>query len=113
MKFKFCCFRKFDENKSACEPSPADVPPLPISSIFENISSSDDESEDDNPSPPSQDPQLPRWVRATRDAAGDLASDPTDQRRTHYQFERASSLLDQASMNYDPDTFAEASGHTD
>eukprot|EP00253_Pinus_taeda_P023024 PITA_23024 len=60
---------KIDENKSACEPSPADVPPLPISSTFENISSSDDESEDDNPPPPSQDPQLPRWVRATRDAA--------------------------------------------
>eukprot|EP00253_Pinus_taeda_P017693 PITA_17693 len=102
---------KFDENKSACEPSPADVPPLPISSTFENISSSDDESEDDNPPPPSQDPQLPRWVRATRDAAGDLPGDPTDQRRTRSQFERASSLLAQAPVNHDPDTFAEASGH--
>lgn len=40
---------KFAENISAYEPSPADVPPLPISSTFENISSSDDESEDDNP----------------------------------------------------------------
>eukprot|EP00253_Pinus_taeda_P006208 PITA_06208 len=102
---------KFDENKSAYEPSPADVPPLPISSTFENISSSDDESEDDNPPPPSQDPQLPRWVRATRDAAGDLAGDPTDQRRTRSQFERASSLLAQAPVNHDPDTFAEASGN--
>eukprot|EP00253_Pinus_taeda_P006432 PITA_06432 len=102
---------KFDENKSACGPSPADVPPLPISSTFENISSSDDESEDDNPPPPSQDPQLPRWVRATRDAAGDLAGDPTDQRRTRSQFERGSSLLAQAPVNHDPDTFAEASGH--
>eukprot|EP00253_Pinus_taeda_P014314 PITA_14314 len=102
---------KFDENKSACEPIPADVPPLPISSTFENISSSDDESEDDNPPPPSQDPQLPRWVGATRDAAGDLAGDPTDQRRTRSQFERASSLLAQAPVNHDPDTFAEASGH--
>eukprot|EP00253_Pinus_taeda_P002752 PITA_02752 len=71
----------------------------------------DDESEDDNPPPPSQDPQLPRWVRATRDAAGDLAGDPTDQRRTRFQFERASSLLAQAPVNHDPDTFAEASGH--
>jgi len=45
---------KFDENISAYEPSPADVPPLSISSTFENISSSsDDESEDDNPPPPS------------------------------------------------------------
>eukprot|EP00253_Pinus_taeda_P017794 PITA_17794 len=112
---------KFDENKSACEPSPADVPPLPISSTFEEISSSDDESEDDNPPPPSQDhpsapsapsaPSLPRWVRTTRDAAGDLAGDPTDQRRTRSQFERASSLLAQAPVNHDPDTFAEASGH--
>eukprot|EP00253_Pinus_taeda_P032104 PITA_32104 len=102
---------KFDENKSACELSPADVPPLPISSTFENISSSDDESEDDNPPPSSQDPQLPRWVRATRDAASDLAGDPTDQRRTRSQFERASSLLAQAPVNHDPDTFAEASGH--
>eukprot|EP00253_Pinus_taeda_P012672 PITA_12672 len=102
---------KFDENKSACEPSPADLPPLPISSTFENISSSDDESEDDNPPPPSQHPQLPRWVCATQDAAGDLAGDPTDQRRTRSQFERASSLLAQAPVNHDPDTFAEASGH--
>ena len=81
----------------------------------ENISSSDDESEDDNPPPPSQDPSsvpsLRKWVRATRDAAGDLAGDPTDQRRTRSQFKRASSLLAQVSANYDPDTFAEASGH--
>eukprot|EP00253_Pinus_taeda_P008546 PITA_08546 len=102
---------KIDENKSACEPSPADVPPLPISSTFENISSSDDESEDDNPPPPSQDPKLPRWFCTTRDAASDLAGDPTDQRRTRSQFERASSLLAQAPVNHDPDTFAEASGH--
>ena len=108
---------KFAENISACKPSPADVPPLPISSTFENISSSDDESEDDNPPPPSQDPpsapQLPRWVRATQDAVGDLAGDPTDQRCTRSQFDRASSLLAQAPVNYDPDIFAEASGHPD
>eukprot|EP00253_Pinus_taeda_P035350 PITA_35350 len=76
-----------------------------------------DESEDDNPPLPSQDPPsappLPKWVRATRDAAGDLVSDPTDQRRTRSQFNRASSLLAQASANYDHDTFAEASGHPD
>eukprot|EP00253_Pinus_taeda_P011169 PITA_11169 len=71
----------------------------------------DDESEDDNRPPPSQDPQLLRWVRATRDAAGDLAGDPTDQRRTRSQFERAFSLLAQAPVNHDTDTFAEASGH--
>ena len=54
------------------------MPPLSIPSTSENISSSDDDSEDDNPPPPSQDPPsappLPKWVRATRDAAGD----PTD-----------------------------------
>eukprot|EP00253_Pinus_taeda_P013959 PITA_13959 len=55
--------------------------------------------------------KLPRWVRTTRDAAGDLAGDPTDQCRTRSQFERASSLLAQAPVNHDPDTFAEASGH--
>eukprot|EP00253_Pinus_taeda_P011894 PITA_11894 len=106
---------KFDEKKSAYEPSSAHVPPLFISSTFEHISSSDDESEDDNPPPPSQDPpsapSLPKWVQATRNAAGDLACDPTDQRRTRSQFERASSLLAQVLANYDPDTFAEASGH--
>eukprot|EP00253_Pinus_taeda_P021606 PITA_21606 len=74
-----------------------------------------DESEDENPPPPSQDPpstpSLPKWVQATRNAAGDLAGDPTDGRRTRSQFERASPLLAQVSTNYDPDTFAEASGH--
>eukprot|EP00253_Pinus_taeda_P015187 PITA_15187 len=111
---------KFDENKSAYKPISAHVPPLSISSTFEHISSSDDESEDENPPPPSQDlpstpsaPSLPKWVQATQDAAGDLAGDPTDQRRTRCQFERASSLLAQVSANYDPNTFEEALGHPD
>eukprot|EP00253_Pinus_taeda_P031082 PITA_31082 len=64
---------KFAENISAYEPSSVDVPPLSIPSTSENISSLDDESEDDNPPPPSEDPpsapQLPKWVRATWDAA--------------------------------------------
>eukprot|EP00253_Pinus_taeda_P015126 PITA_15126 len=85
--------------------------------LDEHISSSDDESEDGNPPPPSQDPpsapSLPKWVRATQDAASDLAGDPIDQRRTRSQFKRASSLLAQVSANYDPNTFAEASGHLD
>ena len=93
------------------------MPPLSIPSTSENISSSDDDSEDDNPLPPSQDPpsapQLPKWVCATRDAAGALADDPTDQRRTRSQFDRVSSLLAQASANYDPDTFTKASSHPD
>eukprot|EP00253_Pinus_taeda_P035360 PITA_35360 len=74
-----------------------------------------DDREDDNPPPPSQDPpsapHLPKWVCSTRDVASALAGDPTNQRRTCSQFDRASSLLAQASANYDPDTFAEASGH--
>eukprot|EP00253_Pinus_taeda_P001426 PITA_01426 len=108
---------KFAENISTYEPSSADVPSLSIPFPSENISSSDDDSEDDNPPPPSQDPpstpHLPKWVRATRDAVGALAGGPTDQRRTRSQLDRASSLLAQASANYDPDTFAEASGHLD
>eukprot|EP00253_Pinus_taeda_P010353 PITA_10353 len=99
------------------EPSSPDVPPLSIPSTSDNISSSDGVSEDENPAPPSRDPpsapQLPKWVRATRDAAGALAGDPTDQHRTRSQFDGASSLLAQASVNYDPDTFAEALGHPD
>ena len=91
------------------------MPPLSIPSTFENISSLDDDSKDENPPPPSQDPpsapELPKWVCATRDATGALAGDPTDQRCTRSQFARASSLLAQASTNYNPNTFAEALGH--
>jgi len=108
---------KFAENISAYEPSSAEMPPLSISSTFENISPLDDESEDDNPPTPSQDPssapQLPKWVRATRDAAGTLLGGPTYQQRTRSMFDRASSLLAQALANYDHDTFAEASSHLD
>jgi len=42
---------KFTKNISAYEPSSVDVPPLPISYTSKNISSLDDESEDDNPLP--------------------------------------------------------------
>eukprot|EP00253_Pinus_taeda_P030683 PITA_30683 len=108
---------KFAENILTYEPSLMDVPPLSIPSTSENISSSDDDSEDENPPPPSQDPpsapQLPKWVYATQDVAGALASDPTDMQHTHSQFDRASSLLAQDLENYDPDSFAEASGHLD
>eukprot|EP00253_Pinus_taeda_P010955 PITA_10955 len=62
--------------------------------------------------PPSA-PRLPKWVCSTQDAAGALGGDPTDQRHTHSQFDRGSSLLAQALENYDPNTFAEASGHPD
>ena len=62
------------------------MPPLSIPSTSKNIPSSDDDNEDGNPPPPSQGPpsapQLPKWVRATRDVAGALASDPIDQRHT-------------------------------
>eukprot|EP00253_Pinus_taeda_P021565 PITA_21565 len=105
-----------DEKHKALESkSEKYVPPLSIPSTFENISSLDDDRKDKNPPPPSQDPpstpQLPKWVCTTRDAVDALASDPTYQRHTHSQFDRASSLLAQASTNYDPHTFAEASGH--
>ena len=47
---------------------------------------SDDDSEDENPPPPAHvpplalAPMLPRLVHSTCEAAGDLASDPRDQR---------------------------------
>eukprot|EP00253_Pinus_taeda_P025164 PITA_25164 len=97
------------------EPSSANVPPLSIPSTSENIPSTYADSEDDNPSSsswdPSSTPQLPKWARFTRDAAISLAGDPTDQRRTRSQFDRASYLLAQTSANYDPHTFGKVSGH--
>jgi hypothetical protein len=60
------------------------------------VSSSDDDSEDENPPPPAHPPldesfepepalapPLPRCVCSTREATGDLVSDPSDQHRTH------------------------------
>ena len=51
---------------------------------------------------------LPQWVSSTCEVAGDLASDPRDQRRTRSQFQGASSLLAQVFENHDPKTFAKA-----
>jgi hypothetical protein len=88
------------------------------------VSSSDDENEDENPPPhahlppyesfelePTPAPPLPRWVCLTREATGDLVGDPSDQRQTRSQFQRASSLLAQVSDTHDPETFVEASGY--
>ena len=103
---------KFDENLLACEPNLAGVPSFtcePDSTIVPSSSSSsfldrfptlvsDDDSEDENPPPPvhvppiAPAPILPLWVRSTCEAAGDIASDPRDQRRTRSQIQRASSL---------------------
>jgi hypothetical protein len=98
---------KFDENILACEPNLAVVPSsacepsMAFVPCFVPIldSSSDNESEDENPPPladiplnesfePDQAPvpPLPRWVRSTREATGDLVGDPSDQRRTRSQF---------------------------
>jgi hypothetical protein len=105
---------------SACEPSSTFVP------SFDLVSSSNDENEDENPPPPTHHPPdesfeaepapvppLPRWVHSTREAAGDLVGDPSDQHQTYSQFQRASSLLAQVSETHDPVTFAESSGHPD
>ena len=86
---------KFDENILAYEPN---LSCKPDSAIVPSFSSnfldrfptlvSDDDSEDENPPPPAHVPPiapapiLPRWVRSTCEAAGDLAGDPRDQRRT-------------------------------
>jgi hypothetical protein len=105
---------------SSCDPSLAFVP------SFDMVSSSDDDSEDENPPlpahpPPDESfdpelaplPSLPRWVRSTREAIGGLVGDPSNQCRTRSHFQRASSLLAQVSETHDLETFAEASGHPD
>ena len=105
---------------SACEPDLAIVPSS--SSLLDNTpfdSSSNTDSDDENPPPlipplalaPPTTSQIPRWVHSTREVVGDLAGDPTYQCQTCSLFQRDSSLLDQVSENYDPDTFAEALGH--
>jgi hypothetical protein len=92
---------KFDENLLACDPNSAVVHSSTCepSSMFVPsfvpilVSSDDDDSEDENPPPPADLPPdgsfepeqapvplLPRWVRSTREAAGDLVSDPSYQR---------------------------------
>jgi hypothetical protein len=135
---------KFDENILACEPNLTFVPSLacePNSKVvpslscepysefvpsFVLVSSSDDDSEDENPPlpghlPPDESfepeptpaPHLPRWVCSTQDEVGDLVSDPSDQHQTRSQFQRASSILSQFSKTCDLETFAEALGHPD
>jgi hypothetical protein len=87
---------KFDENLLASEPSSEVVP----SSVPILESSSDDESEDENPPlpadiPPDESfepeqapvPPLPRWVYSTREAVDDIVGDPSDQHRTWSQFQ--------------------------
>jgi hypothetical protein len=94
---------KFDENLLSCEPNSAVVPSSaydPSSAVVPSSvpildSSLDDESEDENPPPPphippdesfepeqAPVPSLPRWVRLTREEAGDLVGDPSDQHQT-------------------------------
>jgi hypothetical protein len=103
---------------SAYDPSSEFVP------SYDLVSSSDDDSEDENPPLPNHPPQdesfelepaptppLPTWVHSTREAAGDVVSDPSDQRQTRSQFQRPSSILAQVSETHDPVTFVEASGH--
>jgi hypothetical protein len=81
---------------SACEPYSAFVP----SSVLIMVSSSDDDSEDENPPlhshlPPDEYfepelalvPSLPRWVRSTQEAVGDLVDDPSDRHQTCSQFQ--------------------------
>jgi hypothetical protein len=82
---------------SACEPCSTFVP---SSASIIVSSSSDDDSEDENPPLPAHlpldefvehelalVPQLPRWVRSTREAVGDLVDDPSYQHQTHSQFQ--------------------------
>ena len=102
-------------------PSSAYKPSSAFAPSYDLVSSSDDDNEDENPPPPSHPPPdesfepepapappLPRWVRSTREVAGDLVGDPSDPRQTRSQFQRASSLLAQVLETHDPETFAEA-----
>jgi hypothetical protein len=123
---------QFNENILACEPTLTYVPSSTCkpdlavvsfsSSLLNNTPSdisSDTDSDDEHPPLPVSSPapappttsQLPQWVRYTRESVGDLVGDPTDQRRTRFQLQRASSLFAQVSENYDPDTFVESLGH--
>jgi hypothetical protein len=88
-----------------CEPNLAFVPSLScepsstfVTSFFPiPVSPSNDDSDDENPPPPTHlppdesfepeptpapTPPLPRWVHSTREEAGDLVGDPSNQRRT-------------------------------
>jgi hypothetical protein len=81
---------------STCEPSSTFVSySIPILVSF----SSDGDNEDENPPPPTHLPPdesiehepaptllLPRWAHSTREAGGDLFSDPLDQRQTRSHF---------------------------
>ena len=78
----------------AREPDSAIVPSSSSSNFLDRFPTlvSDDDSEYENPPPPAHVPPiaptpiLPRWVRSTCEAAGDIAGDPRDQRRTCSQF---------------------------
>jgi hypothetical protein len=119
---------KFDENLLACEPnltfvSSSTCEPyltvVPSTTPILVFSFSDDDGEDENPSPPAHlppdeyiepepipTPPLPRWVHSTQEATSDLVGNPSYQHWTHSQFQRASSLLAQVSETRDPETFA-------
>jgi hypothetical protein len=92
----------------ACEPNSVFVPSssCKTSSMFVPssvpilVSSLDDDNEGENPPPPAHlppnesfepeptpTPSLPRWVHSTQEVAGDLVSDPSDQRQTSSYFQ--------------------------
>jgi transposase InsO family protein len=95
---------KFDENLLACKPNSTIVPSSacePYSAFMPSsvpilVSSSNDDSEDENPPPlshlppdesfdpePAPVPPLPRWVHSTREETSGLVGDPSYQHRTH------------------------------
>jgi hypothetical protein len=88
------------EPNSTIVPSSTYEPSLVFVPSYDLVSSSDDDSEYENPPPPTHPPpdesfspeptpapSLPRWVCSTREATGDLVSDPSDQHQTCSQFQ--------------------------
>ena len=79
--------------------------PSTSSTPLQDYASSEEDLEIDPPLPPPPDvPRVPKWARDTVDAAGTLAGDPTDVRRTRSQT-AGSGLLSHA-ISDDPQSFS-------
>ena len=92
-------------------PSPASPSLLSTSSSpLQGYFSSEDDVDIAPPPPPPPDvPRVPKWALDTVDAAGSMAGDPSDTRRTRAQTS-GTGLLSHA-ISDDPHNFSQATGH--